>query len=259
MKKLRVLLADDHAIIRDGLKQILADTEDLAVAGEASNGLEVMQQVRENDWDVLVLDISMPGRSGLELIHMIKAEKPELPILILSMHNEEQYAVRAFQAGAMGYVTKESDGDVFVSAIRRVAKGGVYISDKVAELMVRGIRPAQNALPHNPALRPGVPDLQYAGTRAGADRNRRRTVLERQDDQHPQDPHPAKDEPGEHRGTYSLRRLPRLGRSCRFLKAGGAERRKNPMLQLIPRRYCGDRHFFTLLDTGLRATKLIRL
>jgi DNA-binding NarL/FixJ family response regulator len=149
MEKLKVLLADDHAIIRDGLKQILADTEDLIAAGEAANGLEVMQQVREKDWDVLVLDISMPGRSGLELIRMIKDEKPELPILILSMHHEEQYAVRAFQAGAMGYLTKESDGDLLVAAIRRVANGGVYISDKVAELMVRGIRPANVPLPHD--------------------------------------------------------------------------------------------------------------
>ena len=148
MAKLEVLLADDHAIIRDGLKQILADTEDLVVSGEAANGLEVMQKVREKDWDVLVLDISMPGRSGLELIHMIKDEKPELPILILSMHHEEQYAVRAFQAGASGYLTKESDGDLLVSAIRRVAAGGIHISAKVAELMVRGVRPANKSLPH---------------------------------------------------------------------------------------------------------------
>jgi two-component system invasion response regulator UvrY len=149
MKKLRVLLADDHAIIRDGLKQIVADTHDLVVAGEAANGLEVMQQVRDNSWDVLVLDISMPGRSGMELIHMIKDEKPELPILILSMHHEEQYAVRALKAGALGYLTKESDGDLLITAIRRVANGGVYISDKVAELMVRGSRPTSELLPHN--------------------------------------------------------------------------------------------------------------
>lgn len=148
-EKFRVLLADDHTIIRDGLKQILADTHDLAVAGEAANGLEVMQRIRDANWDVLVLDISMPGRSGLELIHMIKDEKPELPILILSMHHEEQYAVRAFQAGAAGYLTKESDAELLVSAIRRVANGGVYISEKVAELMVRGIRPANKPLPHN--------------------------------------------------------------------------------------------------------------
>ncbi|MBS1227120.1 MAG: two component transcriptional regulator, LuxR family [Proteobacteria bacterium] len=149
MEKFRVLLADDHAIIRDGLKQILADTDDLAVAGEAANGIELMQQVRDHDWDVLVLDISMPGRSGLELIHMIKDEKPDLPILVFSMHHEEQYAVRALQAGAQGYLTKESDGELLVAAIRRVARGGVYLSDKVAELMVRGIRPAGETLPHN--------------------------------------------------------------------------------------------------------------
>jgi DNA-binding NarL/FixJ family response regulator len=148
-EKLKVLLADDHAIIRDGLKQILADTDDLVVAGEAANGLELMQQVRERNWDVLVLDISMPGRSGLELIHMIKDEKLELPILVLSMHHEEQYAVRALKAGASGYVTKESDGELLVTAIRRVARGGVYISDKVAELMVRGSRPTNELLPHN--------------------------------------------------------------------------------------------------------------
>jgi two-component system, NarL family, invasion response regulator UvrY len=149
METFRVLLADDHAIIRDGLKQILADTDDLVVIGEAANGSEVMQKVREKDCDVLVLDISMPGRSGLDLIHMIKAEKPELPILILSMHHEEQYAVRALHAGASGYLTKESDSEVLVGAIRRVASGGVYISEKVAELMVRGIRSANAPLPHN--------------------------------------------------------------------------------------------------------------
>jgi two-component system invasion response regulator UvrY len=148
-EKLKVLLADDHAIIRDGLKQILADTDDLVVAGEAANGVELMQRVRDQDWDVLVLDLSMPGRGGLELVHMIKNEKPELPILIFSMHHEEQYAVRAFQAGALGYLSKESDSELLVAAIRRVARGGVYLSDKVAELMVRGIRPATAALPHS--------------------------------------------------------------------------------------------------------------
>lgn len=148
MEKLRVLLADDHAIIRDGLKQILADTDDLAVCGEAANGNEALQQVREHDWDVVVLDISMPGRSGLDLIRLIHDEKPKLPILILSMHHEEQYAVRTLQAGAAGYLTKESDADLLVRAIRRVARGGVYVSENVAELMARGVMPAANALPH---------------------------------------------------------------------------------------------------------------
>ncbi len=149
MEKLRVLLADDHAIIRDGLRQILADTDDLVVAGEAANGLDVLQKVREQDWDVLVLDISMPGRNGLDLIRMAKEERPELPILVLSMHQEEQYAVRALKAGAQGYITKESDSELLVAAIRRVAKGGVHISDKVVELMVRGIRPTDKPQPHN--------------------------------------------------------------------------------------------------------------
>jgi DNA-binding NarL/FixJ family response regulator len=149
MQKIQVLLADDHAIIRDGLKQILADTEDLVVAGEAANGIEVMHLVRERNWGILVLDISMPGRSGLDLIHMIKDEKPALPILVLSMHHEEQYAVRAIHAGASGYLTKESDSELLLAAIRRVAAGGVYISEKVAELMVRGIRPVVETLPHD--------------------------------------------------------------------------------------------------------------
>jgi two-component system, NarL family, invasion response regulator UvrY len=148
MQKTQVLLADDHAIIRDGLKQILADTDDLEVAGEAANSIEVLQLVRQRKWGVLVLDISMPGRNGLDLIHLIKEEQFELPILILSMHHEEQYAVRALHAGASGYITKESDSDLLVMAIRRVASGGVYISDKVAELMVRGVQPVSKVLPH---------------------------------------------------------------------------------------------------------------
>ncbi|HLO65143.1 MAG TPA: response regulator transcription factor [Azonexus sp.] len=149
MEKISVLLADDHRIIRDGLRQILADTDDLAVAGEAANGIELMQLVREREWGILVLDISMPGRSGLDLIRMVKDEKPSLPILVLSMHHEDQYAVRAIHAGASGYVTKESDSELLVGAMRRVAAGGVYISDKVAELMVRGVRPNVEPLPHD--------------------------------------------------------------------------------------------------------------
>lgn len=148
MKQIRVLLADDHAIIRDGLKQIFADTDDLRVTGEAANGLEAMDLIRTRECDVLVLDISMPGRSGLDLIRMIHDEKPHLPVLVLSMHHEEQYAVRAIHAGAAGYLTKESDGEVLVAAIRRVAGGGVYVTEKVAELLVRGIRPTTEELPH---------------------------------------------------------------------------------------------------------------
>jgi len=145
---IKVLLADDHAIIRDGLKQILAETDDLKVCGEAADGNEVLRQVREADWDVLVLDISMPGRSGLEVVKMVKELKPKLPVLILSMHHEDQYAVRALRAGASGYLTKEADADHLIGVIRKVAQGGVYISGTVAELLARDIMPANDGLPH---------------------------------------------------------------------------------------------------------------
>ena len=130
-----ILIADDHAIIRDGLKKILSDTDDLRVAGEASNGNDALQLVRERDWSLAILDISMPGRSGLELIKLIKAERPKLPLLIFSMHQEEQYAVRAIRAGASGYLSKEGDSDLIVPAVRKIAQGGVFISPKVAELL----------------------------------------------------------------------------------------------------------------------------
>jgi DNA-binding NarL/FixJ family response regulator len=145
---IRVLLADDHAIIRDGVKQILADTDDIVVSGEAGNGVEVLKMVAEKDADLLVLDISMPGKSGLELIKLVKAEKPRLPVLIFSMHQEEQYALRALRAGASGYLTKESDGEVLVAAMRKVAGGGVHVSEKVAELLARERMQKTDDLPH---------------------------------------------------------------------------------------------------------------
>ena len=142
--KLEVLVADDHAIIRDGLRKILADTDDLVVAGEAANGNQVLEKVRERDWSMVVLDLSMPGRNGIELIKLIKAESPKLPILIFSMHPEEQYAVRAIRAGASGYLSKEEDSDHFVPAIRKVATGGMFISQKVAELLATDVSPGAN-------------------------------------------------------------------------------------------------------------------
>jgi two-component system invasion response regulator UvrY len=140
---LEILVADDHAIIRDGLKKILADTPDMCVAGEASNGHVALDMVRGRDWDAVVLDLSMPGRNGLDLLKLIKTEKPKLPVLVFSMHQEEQYAVRAIRAGASGYLSKEGDSDLIVPAIRKVAQGGRFISPKVAELL------AADALIHN--------------------------------------------------------------------------------------------------------------
>lgn len=139
--KYEVLVADDHAIIRDGLRKILADTDDLEVVGEAANGNQALEMVRERDWNLVILDLSMPGRSGVELIKLIKSERPKLPILIFSMHPEEQYAVRAIRAGASGYLSKEEDSDHFLPAIRRVAAGGMFISPKVAELLAADASP----------------------------------------------------------------------------------------------------------------------
>jgi two-component system, NarL family, invasion response regulator UvrY len=133
--RVQVLVADDHAIIRDGLRKILADTGDLEVAGEAADAFGTLQQVRARNWGAVVLDMSMPGRSGLELIKLLKAERPRLPILVFSMHPEEQYGVRAIRAGAAGYLSKETDSDCLLPAIRKVASGHAYVSDKVAALL----------------------------------------------------------------------------------------------------------------------------
>ena len=148
MKKIEVLIADDHAIIRNGLRNILDDTDDLVVADEATDGNEALGKVRERDWGLVILDLSMPGRNGLELIKLIKAERPRLPILIFTMHHEEQYAVRAIRAGAAGYLTKESDSDLLLPVIRKVASGGVFISQKVAELLATDISRAPLVAPH---------------------------------------------------------------------------------------------------------------
>lgn len=145
---IRVLLADDHTIVRAGLKEILADTGDITVAAEATNGQEVMAQVRGQDFDVAVLDMSMPGRSGIELIKQVKDEKPRLPILILSMHSEEQYAVRALKAGASGYLTKDAAADQLVAAIRRIAAGGAYVSPETAERLALDAGSRPEAAPH---------------------------------------------------------------------------------------------------------------
>ncbi|MBE7367760.1 response regulator [Ramlibacter pallidus] len=146
---IRIVLADDHAIVREGLKRIVGDVADFAVAGEAADGTEVMRVVREKDFDILVLDLSMPGRSGMELIKLVKAEKPKLRILVLSMHQEMQYAVRAIKSGASGYLTKESAPAQLEQAIRKIAGGGAYISTEVAEQLALGAMPgASDALPH---------------------------------------------------------------------------------------------------------------
>lgn len=130
---IRILIADDHAIVRAGLKQILADIPDMMVSGEAGTGQEVLDSLLAGAWDVLLLDISMPGRNGLEVLKLVRQQTPSLPVLILSIYPEDQYAVRMLRAGASGYLTKESAPDQLVAAIRKVAQGGRYISPSLAE------------------------------------------------------------------------------------------------------------------------------
>jgi DNA-binding NarL/FixJ family response regulator len=145
---IRVLLADDHAIVRTGLKEILEGTGDIRVAAEAGSGDEALARVRDTEFDVLVLDLSMPGRSGIELIKQIKSERSKLRVLVLSMHSEAQYAVRALKAGASGYLTKEGAADELVAAIRRIAAGGAFVSPETAERLARGLIEPQDTLPH---------------------------------------------------------------------------------------------------------------
>ena len=145
---IRIVIADDHAIVREGLKQVLGAAGDMTVTGEAQNGSEVMQRVRADEFDVLLLDMSMPGKSGIELIKQVHNEKPKLRILVLSMHEEEQYAVRALKAGAAGYLTKESASDQLVAAIRKVAAGGAFITAAVAEQFVLGAMSRTDGPPH---------------------------------------------------------------------------------------------------------------
>lgn len=145
---IRIVVADDHTIVREGLKQLLSAAADLTVIGEAQDGHEVLQRVRELEFDLLLLDMSMPGKSGIELIKQIHGEKPRLRILVLTMHEEKQYAIRAIRSGASGYLTKESASGQLVSAIRKVAAGGAFISAAVAEQLAFQAMPQVEDLPH---------------------------------------------------------------------------------------------------------------
>lgn len=132
---IRVLIADDHAIVREGLKQIIGDSGLITVAGEAENAQQAIQKVREGGFDVLLLDISMPDRNGIDVLKQVKKELPSLPVLMLTMHREDQYAIRAMKAGASGYLTKQSAPAELVNALQLVASGRKYITPSLAEEM----------------------------------------------------------------------------------------------------------------------------
>ncbi|AXK67420.1 MULTISPECIES: response regulator [Burkholderia] len=145
---IRVLIADDHALVRDGLRHILQNASGFDVVGEAQDSASTIALVRGKDANVLVLDLSMPGRNGVELIKQIKDEKPALQILVLTMHAEQQYAVRAFRAGASGYMTKESASAELVAALTKIAAGGVYVSLTMAEQFAQSLNEPTDLLPH---------------------------------------------------------------------------------------------------------------
>jgi two-component system, NarL family, invasion response regulator UvrY len=145
---IRVLIADDHAVVREGLRQIIAKQSDMAVTEEAASGPEVLNKIRDASYDVVLLDLSMPGRSGLEILGEIKRERPDLHVLILSVYAESLYAVRALKAGASGYLTKDSAPEQLVEAIRKVARGGKYISPTLAERLAYELESDSDKPPH---------------------------------------------------------------------------------------------------------------
>ncbi|UCD36572.1 MAG: response regulator transcription factor [Nitrospiraceae bacterium] len=145
---IRVLIADDHPIVREGLRRFLAEARDIDAGDEAINGQEVLEQSRKKRYDVVLLDISMPGRSGMDILKQLRGEQPGTGILILSMHSEEEYAERAFKAGASGYLTKNASPAELVEAIRRVAAGGRYVSSRAAELLASHVGDRSEKLPH---------------------------------------------------------------------------------------------------------------
>lgn len=130
---IRVIIADDHAIVRQGLKQILSETDNISVTGEAETGVQAIKTVRESNFDVMLLDISLPDKSGIEVLKQIKKEQPKLTVLMLSMHTEHEFAVRALKAGAAGYLNKQSAPSQLVTAIRQVATGKKYVSAALAQ------------------------------------------------------------------------------------------------------------------------------
>lgn len=153
---MRILIADDHPVVRHGLKQILAADTRLSMVGEARNGAEALEMARRLEWDVAVVDYSMPGKSGLDLLKEIKREHPKRPVLILSMHPEDLHATRVLKAGGSGYLNKASACEELITAIRKVASGGKYVSPALAERMAFELTPD-----HEKPLHDGLSDREY--------------------------------------------------------------------------------------------------
>jgi DNA-binding NarL/FixJ family response regulator len=153
---IEVLVADDHPLIRSGLKHVLQQEPDFGLPGEAENSDQVLERIEERSWDMVVLDIGMPGKSGLETLSEIRKRRPELPVLILSMHSEEQFAIRAIKAGASGYLTKNNAATELVRAIRRILAGKKYVSPALAEVLAHLIESGERRPLHE-----GLSDREY--------------------------------------------------------------------------------------------------
>src|SRR5436190_4290174 len=143
-----VVVIDDHAVVREGLKRIISENPGMAVSGEAGDGYEALKVVKSSPCDVVLLDITMPNKNGLDVLKQIRAESPRLPVLILSMHAEDQYSIRVLRAGAAGYLTKESAPAKLVQAIRKVVRGGKYVTSTLAEKLVVGLDSDPSKAPH---------------------------------------------------------------------------------------------------------------
>jgi two-component system invasion response regulator UvrY len=145
---IRVLVADDHPVVHEGLKKMFEKVHGIRVTGEASTGEEVLNEIERNDYDLVLLDISMPDKSGLEVLKELKRKRPDLQVLILSIHGEEQYAIRALKAGAAGYLTKKSVPDELIKAVQKISQGGKYITSSLAEKMASYLDKMCRKLPH---------------------------------------------------------------------------------------------------------------
>lgn len=146
---IEILIADDHPIIREGLKQILKTSPDIVIKGEASNGNEVLKLLKINKYDLILLDLSLPKKNGIEVLKEIRKKLPKLPILILSIHSDEHFIIEALRSGASGYVTKDSIPEELILAIKNVYNGQTYINQKVAEKLINKIKFYKGQLPHN--------------------------------------------------------------------------------------------------------------
>ena len=181
---IRVLIADDHAVVREGLKRIVAQNADMSVVGEAGTGHEVLAFVQSRECDLVLLDLSMPGKDGLDTLKELRALKPHLPVLILSVYPEDQYAVRLLRAGASGYLTKESAPEELVAAVRKVSRRGRYVSASLAERLASMLDSSEDRPPHERLSDREYPRDDHDCLGPDRRRDRRQPLPEREDRQH---------------------------------------------------------------------------